>query len=383
MDPFATLPWFILQRILCLLPDLPTLHRISQSSLAVARFLRHTRAFPKVVEKIIARAERDQGTHPKIQFYLRTLVFIWWRASTCADDDNPLPSSFEEVAYFLGKSSPEGRTLLDGFGDIHLPQSTPPSVLYRLLELSTQLRQSAHACFHDWMTRCMALRPERLKHPRDEFSHTYCHPRPEGVPLDPVDIGPPTWPEEQRLIRAILRHRLFWELKDAVMTRVLPAGEDNPDISHFRSEDIESFWCGTKSTRVQRLRTYHGTQFKAVLSWLQRRNSMESKYLYCCPELTPLSVKQLQLPDDPQLSSVPGYTWMQTINKGRCPMRGVDCTIFQRLGFDFWDEERLVALGFMLPLRGKSTRPGNYRDENELWFRWSSILTEDQWLQST
>ncbi|KAJ5586767.1 uncharacterized protein N7459_002532 [Penicillium hispanicum] len=383
MDPFAALPWFILRDILCLLPDLPTLHRASQSSRAVSGFLRRTGAFPHVVETIIAHKDRAQGVNPKVQLYLRTLVYVWWRGSPdAAADDNPLPASFEDVAYFIGKSCPDGKTLPTGFGDSPIPRSTPSAVLYRLLELSTQLRQTAHACFHDWMARCRALKPERRENQRAEFSHLYCHPRPRGVPITPVDIGPPSWLEEQRLIRAILRYHLFWELKAAVTTGILSADRDNMDLALFAENDIQTFWCGATSTPIPRLRADHGTQFKAVFAWLQQQRPIGPESLYCCPELTPLSAKQLQLPDDSQMSFVPGYVWMRKINKGRSPMRNLDRTIFQQLGFDFWDEERLVALGFMVPLNGKSTSPGSHRDEQDLWYRWSSILTESQWIES-
>lgn len=394
MDPFTTLPECILLDILCLLPDLPTLHRLSQSSRAVANFLWHTEAFPKVVESITAHSDRAEGNDSKVQFYLRTLVFIWWRASTDTtanadddddDDDNPLPSSYEEVAYFIGKSSPTGHALSRsrGFADGSLPRSTPPRVLYRLLELATQLRQKAHACFHDWMARCMALKPERLENLDEEFSPVYCHPRPRGIPFTPIDIGPPSWLEEQRLIRAILRYIFFWEIRDAVLRGILPADKNNPDLPLFERNGIEAFWCGTTiSTQVPRLSTYHGTQFKAVLSWLQLKLPVGPEYLYCCPELTPLSAKQLSFPDELQMSFVPGYTWMKNLNKGLSPMRNLDCSIFQQLGFDFWDEERMVALGFMVPLNGRNTLPGSHRDKKDLYFRWSSILTESQWIRS-
>lgn len=40
--------------------------------------------------------------------------------------------------------------------------------------------------------------------------------RPKGIHLIPVDLGPPTYWEEQRLLQTALRFFLFWDLKDAV-----------------------------------------------------------------------------------------------------------------------------------------------------------------------
>ncbi|KAJ5584302.1 uncharacterized protein N7459_004102 [Penicillium hispanicum] len=392
MDPFARFPWFVLQDILCRLPDLPSLQRLAQASPAVAHFCQHDAIFSAVIERIMAHTDKDKGMNPKVQFYFRTLALLWWRGEG-EDSQNPLPSSFEEVVYFIGTTSPEGIVLENNsFGDMSLPRSVPPAVLNRVLCLSTRLRQIAHACFHDWISRCLSLRPERLQNPDDEFSSERYHPRPQGVRFTPIDIGPPSWLEEQRLIRAILPCFLFWELKRAVMAGMLSIQPSNFDLRLLERDDVEQFWCGRASTALPRLRTSHGTQFHAVLSWLQQHQILRSselwspklsaRYLCCCPELTPLSPKQWDLPDDPYMSFVPGYTWLwKKMTYGRSPMRTLDYNTFQQLGFDFWDEERMVSLGFMASLRS------NYvildrSEAQDLWFRWSSILTEDHWARS-
>ncbi|KAJ5586774.1 uncharacterized protein N7459_002539 [Penicillium hispanicum] len=385
MDVFGALPWFLLRDILCRLPDLPTLHRLSQASPAVAKFLHHTNGvYTDIVEQIITHTDGQQGLNQKVQFYLRTLVLIWWRAS--ADDErNPLPTSFEDVVYFIGKSSPEGRPLPTGFGDNRLPRSTPPAALDRLLDLYSRVRQMAHACFHEWIARCMRLMPERLKDPGATFSRTRYHPRPQGVPLTPVDIGPPSWLEEQRLIRAFLRYYLFWELKEAVMTNVLPISPDNLDLHLLEKNEIQSFWCEAISTKIVRLRAHQGTQFQAVLAWIEKRqlagsSTIPPEFLYCCPTLTPLSPEQLLLTEDPHMQRIPGPVWLKKLDCSRSPLRNVDHAIFQRLGFEFWDEERMIALGFVVPGSRRGMVSNRHQDEYDLWFRWSSILTEEQYL---
>lgn len=68
------------------------------------------------------------------------------------------------------------------------------------------------------------------------------------------------------------------------------------------------------------------------------------------------------------MSIVPGYIWLwKKITRGRSPICTLDYTVFQQLGFDFWDEERMVALGFMVPLSGKHVIL-NSLDTQELWF---------------
>lgn len=380
MDPFITLPWFVLRDILSLLPNLPTLHCLYQASPAIAAYLNHDPGtFPAIVEEIIAHTDRDQGLNPKVQFYLRTLVFIWWRASATNEDNAiPLPLSFEEVAYFLGKSGPNAQTLPRGFGDTSLPRATPPVVLCRLLAFSAKLRQTTHACFHDWMTRCKILKPERMKNPDEEFSDPSLSPRPSGVPFTPVDIGPPSWLEEQRMMRAILRYFLFYELKDALKSQDLQMSNDHPDYGTLETDQVETFWCGTVSTQYPRLATQQRAQFQAVLPWLRQHDPVRPELQYCCPEPTLLSPKQWSLPDDPQMNFVPGYTFRVKLQGVRSPLRGLDSTPFQQLGFDFWDEERMVALGFMSPLHG-NTLSLDSRDERDLQYRWSSILTQVQW----
>lgn len=230
MDPFARLPWFVLQDILYRLPDLPCLHRLSLVSPAVADFLQHNSSFSAVIERIMAHADGDWNMNPKVQLYLRTLAFLWWREET-EDSQNPLPSSFEDVMYYMGTLS-SGDLVLDhnSFGGIPLPRSMPPAVLRRLLRFSSRIRQVAHAYFYDGISRCTALRPIRRQDLDEDFLSECYDPRPQGVPFTPIDIGPPSWLEEQRLTREILPCYLFWELERAVMTGILSIEPDNIPI---------------------------------------------------------------------------------------------------------------------------------------------------------
>lgn len=45
---------------------------------------------------------------------------------------------------------------------------------------------------------------------------------------------------------------------------------------------------------------------------------------------------------------------------------------FRQFGFAFWDEGRMVDLGFMYPLLGEASTPAGYDENRDLAYRWAS-----------
>lgn len=99
--------------------------------------------------------------------------------------------------------------------------------------------------------------------------------------------------------------------------------------------------------------------FLAFVQWALERKSRETGApAMTTPRLslTPLSEEELELPDDPFMAqgdlarrSALGLGVMQLTRSlffGRNFPNGL-CPFFRRFGFDFWDERRMVALGFM------------------------------------
>ena len=385
MDPFQRLPWFFLQDTLCLLPDLSTLFQLYQASPAVFAFLRRNpRIFHTVVESIIAHPEPDRGLHPKAQQYLRICVLLWWRENEIQTGHqepgtNPLPSSFDDVAFVLGLSSLDSKTLPPGLGDDPLPRTAPVSALGRLLGYSSRIHQLTHAFFHDRVAECLKLRPERMVDREEPFHDSL--PRPRGTPITPVDIGPPIWLEEQRIILAVLRYLIFFELQRATKKNILAIGSQHPHFLTLERNDVHTFWERPDSRmRVARLRRGpEMMQLNDFVKWIQRDGALKvhQGHLHCCAERPSPILKERQ-ESEILLLRTPGSYWIRKMYSWpRSPCRGMNCERFNQLGFGFWDEERMIALGFMVPLGMYPRCEDDDKDEKDIFFRWSSILNSD------
>jgi hypothetical protein len=79
MDPFQTLPCPILEMIVKLLPDLPSLHSLHNASPAVASLLHEDGVAPVIIEAIISQSGRGQGLPPKTQALIRTVALLLGR----------------------------------------------------------------------------------------------------------------------------------------------------------------------------------------------------------------------------------------------------------------------------------------------------------------
>lgn len=360
MDPFNHLPWFVLQDILSYLPDLPTLHRLYDASPAVASFLNEDRhgVFPKVVEAVISHPSHDQGLYPSTQFLLRTIVLIWWRAYSRDAPDNPLPVSYNEIFNSFRR---RGFRLPECYyGDASLPASTPAIVLNRLLSFSTRLRQMTHACFHGLVARCMALEPEHLEHPETRYT-SETKVKPPGRPYTPIDIGPPSWIEEQRLMTGFLRIMLFFELRKEILSHGnLDTG--NEVVCQLQSRQVEEFWDGLLNCRerslVRTVMTWLVPEVgdaREINSWMDSP-SLPSSLIYCCPELTPLTEQQRSMTEVAMVGNVPAigcYRHCRMLPES--PLRDIDFAVFRPYGFAIWGTKRMRALG-LLPRSGDGER---------------------------
>lgn len=183
----------------------------------VAAFLsEHNDLFAQIVDAIMARPARESGLLPYIQDLMRLVVLVW----------SPNAHSYAEVPrsiQYAGEQSTCPQLPISK----EMPVSTSSAVLFRLLNLVMGLRRVAHKCFHSMINRCLQLPVEHLP-PRDSrikgkgmrpgkyLSHgepTDRSQRPQGIPYAPVDIGPPTRLEEQRLLGCLLCVVLFYDLR--------------------------------------------------------------------------------------------------------------------------------------------------------------------------
>jgi hypothetical protein len=357
MDPFETLPFPIMEYILQLLPDLPSLHSLHNASPGVASLLHENDVASVIIEAIISRSP------PQIQFLIRTITLLQWcpgSGSKDAANDNPLPSSWGAFISPYNQTNRGSRPIPAGYGDIRLPKSIPPSTLCHILGLSTRVRQLTHACLHDMIARCTALKPMHLKNPHFQYRRTATFEqrqrRPPGLPYQPVDSGTPSWAEEHRLARAVWRLLLFFELRDAVAVRGLwDWGEE--DGRRRLGPGAGEFWDGLLTCgELMELKTVAEWMFPAsndprnerLPLWRDSPSVSREKWIYCCPESMPATEEEWQ--DAEKCFSrfySPGCAFgRQAIARlHSSPLRHVDFAVFRPYGFAIWDLKKNGGTG--------------------------------------
>jgi hypothetical protein len=414
-DALGHLPWKALEIIICNLPDLPSIFRVFEvSETARDTILSNVPNLAEIIEDNINRPLADGGLHPENKILLRLFALISWRMLGGSQEYNPLPRFYHNVIPALANTfsmaalsfttihSPWS-TVRDTFATQPLHNSIPPMVIYQVLALSSLAQQISHGCFHDCMTRCMALPLRQLKPGEQPIVDFSLDARPQGIPLIPIDLGPPTYWEEQRLLQTTLRFFLFWDLKDAVNREIFIM--DRPgDAFLLISDNIERYWCkpfehgdSPPIGQRQRLMCSERHQMGAFLAWAKScnpgvpltkeclpsllRNSPSSPP--CCP-LTPAHPDGFVSDDMAMVNGVaPAWSVLATL---RGSVVGVDddVDVFTPFGFDYWDHERLLAFGLTEGSLGRDHALDSYRlharrDVFRLAFVWSSMLQDPRW----
>ncbi|KAL1999083.1 hypothetical protein VTN02DRAFT_5072 [Thermoascus thermophilus] len=411
MDPFRTLPAPVLEMILELVDDLPALHNLHDASPAVASLLHEDGVAPVIVEAIISRSIPWHTRH-----LIRRTALIRWNA----DDDNggpPVPSSWDAFvgAYMWTEDDDSCRHE----GDRHpLPKAIPPSIICRILSLASKVRRLAHRCIHEMIDRCMALEPSRLLDPTCQFRGHGGGSEPPGERFQPMDVGPPSWVEEQRVCRAIWRLIMFFELRDAVVgTRTKQARWCWPekDVHRLRTLQYDDFWKPSVSACVHQMHelktvaeclfsltspaaTASTDRYPCFLSTTSTTTTTTTPAekssrvcSRCPPTFEPKPARERtwgQSEHDLNWSGSPGFHFV-VLNLGGIPqshLRYVELRVFRRFGFAIWDWRRMEALGFLKAPSGNrdeeeeggegESHPNAPVSESDAYFRWRSILTE-------
>ncbi|KAE8154243.1 hypothetical protein BDV25DRAFT_136168 [Aspergillus avenaceus] len=378
-DPFGRLPWFVLQGILSNLPDLSTLHRLYTASPEIAAFLnRDTFVFARVVDAIIGKSGREEGLATHVQDIIRLIILVWTRQRT-AEPVQRLDTDIFEGLRYASERCREDVPMLKTISPL-----TSSAVLCQLLRLMTRVRRLLHAYFHSMIAKCLSLQSERL--PRGGEFQSVSMPyhvgdRPLGIPYAPVDIGPPAWVEEQRLLASFLCVVLFYELRK-IHTKCSVVTSRGNSVHVVLNDDVDRFW-----NRILRSNKGQVDQIETLLHWLdQQAGERESiypwvlsvktpeHYSYCCQHYTNM------IPADMCPPRVAGNALNRrrptrdalsivslTHDRGS-PLKSANISISRSCGLAFWDGARLDKMGF----------PGQ-SSLDRMWFAWSSIFTEDDW----
>lgn len=386
MDPFQALPVPILESILGFLPDLSALFYIYNASPTVASVLRLEGVAPLVIEIIMVRSSMPRETHVLI----RTVALLRWGSSFGFENtvcEYPLPSS---LAAFQRSYEQNVSSSPKKYGEKHLPRSTPPFILCRLLALYTHVHCPTHYYLHDLIAHCLTLKPERVAHPRLRYklrgTLEKMQKRPEGLPVQPVNIGAPSWIEEQRVLRAMWRMVLFFELRYAIS--INGCGWAEEDIQLLQGMNLENFWekflsVGGKEEMMSVAEWVFSADAALVVPvakgrygplppWMISPSPLSKMSIHCCKLSRPVTGEEWSQEDWDLCGESRSSRLFGLVQRHwPSPLRYVDLSVFRPYAFAIWDEDRLEALGFWVLNRSGTS-------ESDVLFRWLNILLKEQ-----
>ncbi|KAK1589892.1 uncharacterized protein LY79DRAFT_556023 [Colletotrichum navitas] len=373
------LPREILILILAELPDARALYQLIRASPAACRL--YTAVGAEVLERVLARS-----VPPQIHQLIRLVGVI--RTST---PSSPIAPSFQA---FLGQYI---RPAADD--KEYFPLAPPLSQtcsgekelggVRKLLLIARRIACLTSLCIASYRERCLSITPSH----RTERGGSSCgmtskpwEERSDGIPYRPRDVGPPTWIEEQRVMRGLWRLQVFHELKTASSEdRTRWSERDKREAADMTPEDFFDVW---------------GPQLEELLTVVD----FVREYTTKPEERFALQDCDMRLPDPPTGNgSAPSWPvlcqapptdawpgWTRRLNtpptawaffghlhtNPRSPIRGVEFWPFRKLGLAIWGREKLAKLELTNPA-GVAASKGPLGSREDLEFTWRSLLPDD------
>ncbi|KAI1290529.1 hypothetical protein F5Y03DRAFT_388793 [Xylaria venustula] len=246
-DLLERLPPEILLPILKQLPELTSLYRLLRASPKVCRL------FETYGVEIFEAILNSGIIHKYTSAIIRIVAML--RSSTLPPDVKDLSSFIDMYVYetqLLRYERQEVRPPL------RLSPATPTTVLRGIMVSHCKNECLMISCLKFYLDRFRPLKPLHVVDPNEwenyewhgveevpasEFIGSW-EVKPPVRPAEVRDIGPPTWVEEQRVLRAFWRNQLFLQLKigatDGTLSSVWP---ENSVRGISRHDDATSLWC--------------------------------------------------------------------------------------------------------------------------------------------
>lgn len=297
---------------------------------------------------------------------------------------------------------------------LRITWKTPATTLRSLLATYRRITCLVISCSKFYLDRFKPLRPSHLADESFCFEGAYCGPdrryvgswqqRPAERPFPVRDIGPPTWVEEQHLLRTFWRVQLFHELKAAAKASLLswPDADlerldrmdvldfyDVPPVVGWRADDHPE--DGPRQNLVHDTTAEPGVNCPTLenqLLWSVIEYTMENKQAIAAPDFLRTS---RDWPDPVRgekdcdtlrdhLSMTYWFYYQVREGEGRhmveddcSPLQHVSFKPFRNLGFAIWSKERMFSYGL---LRGTSYDEDRFPLDS-VFLAWRSVLGKD------
>jgi hypothetical protein len=292
-------------------------------------------------------------------------------------------------------------------------QQLSSQVLREFVQLAHNIHAVAHACLDFYLEKLKYLKPQRI-HDIDVENHKRMlsvlyseHPL-LGQPFQPnLDFGPPTYLEEQRAVRLLWQFQVFLNLKAAGRTHALahwPERDHNilakPIVSRLIYTIYEKYQIEPVFEFVNEITVGQSSQPENALNNLEKGLLREKAlahflrcppvsiynrgyHLLCFPKPGPIlenaSIIERLVDIDTKIKEAPGgwrfYFNMVANRQNSSPLKKGPFKPRSKFGFEFWDDDRLVDLGFLAP---RHLRYGSNSCNGAYWFMWRSILTPEE-----
>ncbi|CZR70294.1 uncharacterized protein PAC_20196 [Phialocephala subalpina] len=273
-------------------------------------------------------------------------------------------------------------------GPTKISSQVPTNVLREVLATHRKITCLTISCLSFYLRRFTPLRPSHLVDKTYRFingatgaSRSEYYPawkeNPALEPFPVVDIGHPTWVEEQRVFRAFWRVQLVHDMR---ASRAVPDGQflkldgmsvvdfydiplqtliESPREPCFYQQVIllehELIWSVVDYMAEDR-RTIEGPDFLRTRRDWQIPTSQEPRDSKTMDDYSSLTCDLMY--------HISG--WGHPMAGDASPIQHVPFVLFRRLGFAIWDEERLSKYGFYGCQRGS------------LFAAWRSVLGPDE-----
>ncbi|KAK9778971.1 putative F-box domain-containing protein [Seiridium cardinale] len=255
--------------------------------------------------------------------------------------------------------------------DIELPR--------RFLTLAHRIHTLAHACIDHYIEKSLTIRPASVaKFPNKIHNLRKKDGESEDCRYQPRITGPPSWVEEHRVIKALWRVQLFFELNSARTRHRL----DWPvvDLDALASSSLPGYFS---------IDDYEIQQILTVYEYLEQLQNQQCLHDYRLPTIGKGLAIDYSCADqtvsgfrEECLQHRPGHIdWSPTscasqrvlANGGlAAPIPGIPFEPYRKYGLAIWDNVRMRDLGLSEPRRMAMFTMSKY------FFRWYSILTEEE-----
>lgn len=282
-----------------------------------------------------------------------------------------------------------------------------------MVEVAHKIHAVAHACLDYYVEKSMTIKPERWDASLLPFDHSQLGSQPEGLPIQPKLTGPPTYEEEQILIRLLWRLQVFTDLQIAAKQEYLRHWSVDEcrkvqtwnvdwlfhyftEISYeglFRSYIDWNPYCETEQFRslmdfvvdITAVKTELQPglgELEAFMKDIPVEVYESGYHVTCLPPKPILEIRGEPMTIDDLLPAAfsidemvekPPAGWRlykEMTSDPRYRYSGVPFEPYRKYGFAFWQAERMANLGFQ-------ENEGWQDDESALrvcYFVWQSIL---------